>query len=87
MAFLSIFTAVGVLACHATGASIRRFDSLEPFYEHDANVPTDCNLWWNSDDGLSCETALLVAGVSVNDLTRLVRFLGPRIISSHVSLI
>jgi hypothetical protein len=50
MALLSILTAVGVLVAQAADASIRRFDSLEPFYGHDPNVPTDCNLWWNSDD-------------------------------------
>ncbi|KAK8007864.1 hypothetical protein PG989_001854 [Apiospora arundinis] len=71
MARLSIITAVGVLAAQAVGASIRRSDSLEPFYEHDAGVPADCNLWWNSDDGFTCETALLLAGVSVDELTRL----------------
>ena len=73
MARISTLITVGALAAQAMGASVRRFDSTEPFYEHDAKTPADCSLWWNSDDGLSCDTALLIAGVSVGDLARLVR--------------
>lgn len=73
MSRLSFITTFGLLAAHsASGAVTRRFDSVEPFYEHDANVPADCNLWWNSDDGLSCDTVLLIAGISIGELIRLV---------------
>lgn len=73
MARLAILASIGALAAQAAaGSVIRRYDSTEAFYEHDTKVPSDCSLWWNSDDGLSCDTALLIAGVTVDDLTRLV---------------
>ncbi|KFY46610.1 hypothetical protein V494_00398 [Pseudogymnoascus sp. VKM F-4513 (FW-928)] len=64
-----ILATVGILAAQCTAVSIKRFDSSEPFYDHDPNTPADCTLWWNSDDGLSCDTTLLIAGVSVGELT------------------
>ncbi|OLN95491.1 LysM domain-containing protein-like protein 5 [Colletotrichum chlorophyti] len=68
---LSVLATAGLLAGQSVAASIRRFDSLEPFYDHDPKTPADCTLWWNSDDGLTCETVLAIAGISVQDLTRL----------------
>lgn len=70
---LALVVTAGLLATQGAGASIiPRSDSTLPLYDHDPNVPADCNLWWNSDDGISCETALLMAGITVADLTRLV---------------
>ncbi|WYZ36306.1 hypothetical protein EsH8_XII_000056 [Colletotrichum jinshuiense] len=72
MSRLSFIATIGLLAAQsAYGAVTRRFDSLEPFYDHDANVPADCSLWWNSDDGLGCDTVLIIADISVAELVRL----------------
>ncbi|KAK6206270.1 hypothetical protein QIS74_13689 [Colletotrichum tabaci] len=65
-------TTIGLLAAQsAYGAVTRRFDSLEPYYDHDANVPADCSLWWNSDDGLGCDTVLIIADMAEVLLPRL----------------
>ncbi|KFY31500.1 hypothetical protein V493_01051 [Pseudogymnoascus sp. VKM F-4281 (FW-2241)] len=66
---LSILATIGLLAAQGAAVSIKRFDSPEPFYDHDTNTPADCTLWWNSDDGLSCDTALLIADVTISQLT------------------
>ena len=76
---LSLLTAVGLLATQGTAASVKRqgtikpfFDDPEAFYDHDAGTPDDCTMWWNSDDGISCETAILIAGITEEQLTYLV---------------
>ncbi|KFY19744.1 hypothetical protein V491_04249 [Pseudogymnoascus sp. VKM F-3775] len=66
---LSILATIGLLAAQGAAISIKRFDNPEPFYDHDHNTPADCTLWWNSDDGLSCDTALLIADVTISQLT------------------
>ncbi|GJD05490.1 hypothetical protein ColKHC_14315 [Colletotrichum higginsianum] len=63
---------MGLLAAvSAYGAVTRRFDSLEPLYDHDANVPAHCSLWWNSDDSLGCDTVLNIADMAEVLLPRL----------------
>ncbi len=69
---LPVITTVALLAAQSTAVSLKRYDSLEPFYIHDPKTPSDCTLWWNSDDGLSCDTVLTVAGISVSQLTAMV---------------
>ncbi|KFY40861.1 hypothetical protein V495_05216 [Pseudogymnoascus sp. VKM F-4514 (FW-929)] len=69
MVGLPIFAAIGVFAAHSAAIGVKRFDSSTPFYSHDPNTPADCTLWWNSDDGLSCDTVLTIVGVSVGQLT------------------
>lgn len=72
MLYHSVLAVIGLLAAQSAAASVKRFDSLAPFWDHDANTPADCTLWWNSDDGLSCDTALLIVGISANQLTLMV---------------
>lgn len=74
MSRLSLLATFGLLAAQGTASILgrRRFDSSVPFYDYDPNVPTDCNLWWNSDDGISCETVLLITGLSIVQLTSMV---------------
>ncbi|WQF90152.1 Putative LysM domain-containing protein [Colletotrichum destructivum] len=71
MSRLSFLATFGLLAAQGTASILgrRRFDSTVPFYDHDPNVPADCNLWWNSDDGISCETVLLITSLSIGQLT------------------
>lgn len=76
---LSVLTAIGLLAAQSVAASVKRqgtikplFDSDEAFYDHDADTPADCTKWWNSDDGISCDTALLISGITEDQLTYLV---------------
>ncbi|GJC89488.1 lysM domain-containing protein ARB_05157 [Colletotrichum liriopes] len=71
MSRLSLLATFGLLAAQGTASILgrRRFDSSVPFYDYDPNVPADCNLWWNSDDGISCETVLLITGLSIGQLT------------------
>lgn len=69
---LSLLATIGLLAAQGAAVSIKRFDSSEPFYDHDPNTPADCTLWWNSDDGISCDTALLIADVTISQLTSMV---------------
>ncbi|KAL0938065.1 LysM domain-containing protein-like protein 5 [Colletotrichum truncatum] len=74
---LSVFTAVGILAAQSAAASVkrfdrlapRRFDSSVPFYDHDSNTPSDCTVWWNTDDGLSCDTVLTISGITIGQLS------------------
>ncbi|KAI8163641.1 LysM domain-containing protein [Colletotrichum sp. SAR 10_70] len=76
---LSVLAALGLLVAQGTAISVkrvdrlapRRFDSSVPFYDHDSHAPSDCTLWWNSDDGLSCDTVLIIAGISAAQLTAL----------------
>ena len=53
---LSAIATVVLLASQSAAANLRRFDSLQPFYTHDPKTPADCALWWNSDDGITCDT-------------------------------
>lgn len=66
---LSILATIGVFAAQSAALGVKRFDSSTPFYSHDPNTPADCTLWWNSDDGLSCDTVLTIVGISVSQLT------------------
>ncbi|KFY72525.1 hypothetical protein V499_07338 [Pseudogymnoascus sp. VKM F-103] len=69
MLHLSILATIGVLAAHSVALGVKRFDSSTPFYSYDPNTPAACTLWWNSDDGISCDTVLLIVGISVGQLT------------------
>lgn len=64
---------VGVFAAQSVAIGVKRFDSSTPFYSHDPNTPAACTLWWNTDDGLSCDTVLTIVGISVGQLTAWVR--------------
>ena len=66
---VSVLSTIGLLAAQSAAASVKRYDSAEPFYDHDPDTPEDCTLWWNSDDGLSCSTVLLLTGISDEQLT------------------
>ncbi|KFY12573.1 hypothetical protein V492_03806 [Pseudogymnoascus sp. VKM F-4246] len=66
---LSIIATIGLLAAQGSAISIKRFDSPDASYDHDPNTPADCTLWWNSDDGISCDTSLLIADVTIDKLT------------------
>lgn len=68
----SIIATVGLYATQTFGAALLLWDSDLPLYDHDPDVPADCTLWWNTDDGLSCQTALSIAGVPIADFLRLV---------------
>lgn len=79
MLSLSVLATSGLLAGHSAAASVKRqgtirpmFDSPEAFYDHDSGTPDDCTMWWNTDDGLSCETSLLIADITEDQLTYLV---------------
>ncbi|TLD25414.1 hypothetical protein PspLS_05917 [Pyricularia sp. CBS 133598] len=67
----SIIATVGLCATQTLGAALLIWDSDFPLYDHDPDVPVSCTLWWNTDDGLSCQTALSIAGVPVADLLKL----------------
>lgn len=69
MLHLSILATIGVLAAQSVALGVKRFDSSTPFYSHDPNTPAACTLWWNSEDGISCDTVLLIVGISVGQLT------------------
>ncbi|SPO07756.1 uncharacterized protein DNG_10451 [Cephalotrichum gorgonifer] len=65
----SLLASIGLLAGQSFAADLKRFDDTEPWYDHDDMTPADCSLWWNSDDGLSCDTVLIIAGISISQLT------------------
>lgn len=77
---LSILATIGLLAAQSAAASVKRFndtitpffDSPAPFHDHDPKTPADCTLWWNSNDGLSCNTVLMIVGISIGQLTSMV---------------
>ncbi|KAL8282909.1 hypothetical protein RB600_006079 [Gaeumannomyces tritici] len=72
MSRFSALVTIGLLATQGAGASVhRRWDSLEPLYKTDPGAPSDCSLWWNTDDGMPCDLALTIAGATEADLTRL----------------
>ncbi|KLU90142.1 LysM domain-containing protein [Magnaporthiopsis poae ATCC 64411] len=68
----SAIATLGLLVTHSAGVPVhRRWDSASPFFETDPGAPSDCSLWWNTDDGLPCDVALNIAGAIEADLTGL----------------
>lgn len=78
----SVLATIGLLAAQSAAASVKRqgtikplFDSPEPYYDHDLGTPSDCTIWWNTDDGIGCDTVLLIANISVEQLALLVKLI------------
>nr|UQJ82176.1 secretory protein [Falciphora oryzae] len=72
MSRFSALVTLGLLVTQSAGASVhRRWDSAEPLFKTDPGAPSDCSLWWNTDDGMPCDVALAIAGATEADLMRL----------------